>query len=708
MNLLSIDAWRRPGSAPLVLQSEKGECGLACIAMVAAAHGHHRSLRDLRRQFGSSSSGTSLKRLAEIATALGLTTRALRAEPEYLRIASAPCILHWDMDHFVVLLRIRGNTAHLHDPAVGRVRMALDELGRHFTGVLLEAEPGLQFQKRAPEQRVPLARIFGKTPGLKAALAQLAGLSLIVEMTTLLGATQFKVVVDDILPAEDLSLLALISGAYLLLAGLVATTDLVRGQISAWLGPRLGAQWSANLTKHLLNLPPEYFDKRHLGDILSRLASVRSIQNALSTGVVDSIVDILVIAVALPILATISREMLLPVILVSALHALMKRFQVETALDISRRTVELQAMHQSELIESVKGIHAIKLANQQFSRGAQISSRLHDLAALDFSLGALNSRVSAGSKALASLRRIALLGAGAFLAIKGVGSAGAVIAGVAVADQFGAKLFNVFDRYSELRLLKIHVERIADIALADPEPSSGGEPEQCTDIESIELQGVGFRYSPTSPWILRNFSETFLAGESVAITGASGCGKSTLARILVGLLEPEEGRVLVNGVELGAFGLARFRSALGAVMQGDLLYSGTIAENISFYSEEAGQDEIQNAALLADVHGDIARMPMGYRTRIGDSGIALSGGQVQRIILARALFRKPRILLLDEATSHLDVESERRVSAHIRMLSSIRILIAHRPETIRSCDREVRLANAHGATTSPKEEVQCQ
>jgi ATP-binding cassette subfamily B protein RaxB len=241
-------------------------------------------------------------------------------------------------------------------------------------------------------------------------------------------------------------------------------------------------------------------------------------------------------------------------------------------------------------------------------------------------------------------------------------------------------------------MLKLHAERVADIALTAPEKRtettwSGPVPEA-----SVELHEVSFRYAENEPWILRNCSLKIEAGESVAITGPSGCGKSTLAKIMLGLLEPTEGVVKFGGIDIRKLGLDTYRQWIGAVMQDDQLFAGSIADNISFFDVEATPGRIEAAARLAAIHEDIAAMPMGYQSLVGDMGSSLSGGQKQRVILARALYQAPTLIVLDEATSHLDVTNENRVNCLIKNLSSTRITIAHRPETLAASKRIVSLA----------------
>jgi ATP-binding cassette subfamily B protein RaxB len=248
----------------------------------------------------------------------------------------------------------------------------------------------------------------------------------------------------------------------------------------------------------------------------------------------------------------------------------------------------------------------------------------------------------------------------------------------------------LIDKAIELKMLQLQAERLADIVLTPPEeePAAAAPP---VPEASIEVRNLSFRYSDTEPFVLRDCSFRIEPGESVAIVGASGGGKTTLVKVMLGLLVPTDGQVLAGGVDLQKLGVDAYRRLVGTVMQEDPLFAGSIADNVSFFDPNPSQEAIERCTRLAAVHEDIAAMPMGYHTLIGDMGAALSGGQRQRILLARALYKQPRILFLDEATSALDVQRERLVNEAIRGLALTRILIAHRPETIASAERVIVL-----------------
>jgi ATP-binding cassette subfamily B protein RaxB len=261
---------------------------------------------------------------------------------------------------------------------------------------------------------------------------------------------------------------------------------------------------------------------------------------------------------------------------------------------------------------------------------------------------------------------------------------------VAYKEQFSARVAGLIDKMVELRMLNLQGERLADIVLSSPEEEAPPIAVDAIDA-SLEVRALSFRYSDTEPFVMLNCSFAVAPGESLAIVGPSGGGKTTLVKLMLGLLQPTDGKVLAGGIDIQKLGIDRYRKLVGTVMQDDQLFAGSIADNISFFDPAPDHSAIERFARMASVHDDIATMPMGYNTLIGDMGAALSGGQKQRILLARALYKQPRILFLDEATSALDVQKERAVNDAIRALNLTRIIIAHRPETIASAERAIVL-----------------
>lgn len=689
----------------LVMQTEATECALACMAMIARYHGHEVDLPGLRRRFSTSLKGMNLARLIEIARALGFEARPLRTDLEYLSHAQQPCIAHWDMNHFVVLDRVTRKGAEIYDPAKGCHCIPLAQVGKHFTGVLLELTPSADFTPVKDTQRVSLRALTGRISGLGRALTQILGLALAIEILALVMPFQIQWVVDQVLVSEDTNLLIIITFGFLIAIGLQTGLTIARAWVLSWLGATLEAQWITNLFSHLMKLPLEYFEKRHMGDVVSRFSSVQSIQNTLTSSFAEAVLDGLMGSLTLIILSLYSLPLTGCVLASLAVYMFMRWAFYRRLWMITEEQLIYTAKQQTEMMESVRGVQTIKLASKQSDRVARLANATQESAKRTMQRQRITLAFSSINHSLFGVQRIILIALGAYLALRGKFSAGMLIAFVTYADQIGAKFGGLIDKVVEFRMLRLHAERIADIAFAEPERNSIGVYSGPKPESRIEIRNLSFRYADGEPWVLRHLDLIVQAGESVAITGPSGCGKSTLAKILLGLLEPVEGSVLIGGVDIRRYGLDNYRRKIGAVMQNDALFAGSIADNISFFDDSATLESIMEAAIDAEIHREIIAMPMAYESMVGDMGSVLSGGQKQRLLLARALFRKPDLLILDEATSHLDVDNERAINRSINRMNVTRVIIAHRKETIASADRVVNLEELSDSSKSIVEHV---
>jgi ATP-binding cassette subfamily B protein RaxB len=693
-----------------VVQSETSECALACVAMVATHHGYAVDLPTLRQRFPLSLKGASLGRVIGVAQGLGLQARALRVELDGLVDLQVPCILHWDMSHFVVLEAVNRRGITVIDPAVGRRRMTLAEASPHFTGVALELSPGADFRLQPSPTPVRLRQLTGPVRGLWPALLQIALLSLALQVFVLLAPFLMQWVVDQALVSADRDLLAVLGLGFGLAMLLQVGIGLVRGWSVTWLSSRLGLQWLGNVFAHALRLPLDYFEKRHLGDVVSRMAAVQAIQRTLTTSFIEALIDGLMAVATLAMMLVYSPRLAVVTLVAVTLYLGLRMAMFGPLRETTERQLAAAARQQSHLLESFRGVQSLKVAGREGIRQARYQNLMVDTVNHELRLARQGLGFTAVNQLIFGIERVAVIWIGALLAMESVFSVGMLIAYLAYKEQFATRVSALIDRAVEFRMLRLHGERLGDIVLTPPEddgaPITGAEPTGT----GIDVVGLGFRYAEGEPWVLRDCTFSVGEGESVAIVGASGCGKSTLLKLMLGLLVPSEGSIRVGGVDIRRLGLGNYRSIIGAVLQDDQLFAGSVAENIAFADGAVDLAEVEAAARLASVHDEIVAMPMGYHTAIGDMGTVLSGGQKQRVILARALYRRPRLLFLDEATSHLDVERERGVNQAVRGLAMTRVIVAHRPETIASADRSLVLhqgrilaAGSPAASVAPRE-----
>jgi ATP-binding cassette subfamily B protein RaxB len=676
---------------PLILQTEAAECGLACLAMVAGAQGLVTDLPALRRRFSLSLKGLTLADLVRMAATLQLQGRALRAELEHLPQLRTPCILHWDLNHFVVLLRARGRHLWIHDPASGARRLTLEQASPHFTGIALELTPMPDFAPRHEASRVRLVQLVGPVSGLKRALGQIFVLALVLEAFVLLNPFLLQWVVDDVLVSGDRDLLLVLALGFGGLVLFQAATAALRGWAVLALSAGLNQQWLGNMFAHLLRLPLPWFEKRHAGDIWSRFGSVQQIQHTLTGSFVEALLDGLLVLLTLVLMFAYSAPLTAIALLAVALYAGLRTAGFRPLRRASEQLLVHEARQASHFLESLRGMAAIKLFGAEPDRASRFASLVVDATNADVAARRLELGFATGHRLLFGLERVAVIGVGAVFVLDQRLSLGMLFAFLAYKEQFALRCSTLIDRGVELWMLRLQGERLADIALTPPELLTVGDDRLPAGPPAIELVNVSFRYADGEPEVLQDVSLRIEAGESVAITGPSGGGKSTLMKLLLGLYQPSAGEIRVGGQPLARVGLAAWRSRVGAVMQDEPLFAGAIADNIAGFEPQPDLARVVACARLAAVADEIEAMPMGYHTLVGDLGHTLSGGQKQRVLLARALYRGPQVLLLDEATSALDLVRERAVNEAVRGLKLTRIAIAHRPQTVAAADRVITL-----------------
>jgi ATP-binding cassette, subfamily B, bacterial CvaB/MchF/RaxB len=679
----------------LVLQTEGAECGLACLAMVAAFHGYQTDLQHLRRKFTVSLKGLNLAQLIQVAGRMNLSCRPLRVELRALGQLVLPTILHWNLNHYVVLKQIKGNKITIHDPAVGLQTLTLEEVSKHFTGVAVEVEPNIRFQKRTERQSIRLRGLMGRVRGLKTSLLQALMLALALEIFVLVGPFLTQWIIDDALVSGDKDLLTVIVIGILLLGLLKTAVSAVRSWVLMYLGTSLNLQWVANVMEHLLRLPVAFFEKRHMGDIVSRFGAISAIQQTLTTSFLAAMLDGVMAITTLVMMFVYSPLLGFIALGAVALYGVLRLVRYDALRMASEGQIVRLARQQSHFMETIRGIQAIKLFNRQADRKTRFLKLAVDSTNSSIAIQRLNITFQTINSLLVAMEGALILWLGSKSVMDHTFTIGMLMAFIAYKDNFTGRISSLIDKSIEVRMLRIQAERLSDIVLAVPEPDLPQPLFACETVEpSIELRNVRFRYADGEPWIIDGLNMQVGNGEAVVLVGPSGCGKTTLLKIMLGQLQPVEGEVLIGGIPLAQLGLAYYRSLIGAVMQDDQLFAGSLADNISFFDSAPNQAWVEGCAQLAQIHTDILKMPMGYNTMVGDMGTTLSGGQKQRIFLARALYKRPSILFLDEATSHLDTALEKDITSAIATLKLTRIAIAHRPETISASGRAISLGTA--------------
>lgn len=676
-----------------VLQSEATECGLACLVMVARYHGLRIDLATLRQRHPASQKGMSLPQLLQAAGRLQLAPRPLRLTLDELPRLATPCLLHWDFQHFVVLERCTGKGAIIVDPAVGRRTVTRAELDRAFTGVAIEAMPTPAFERGRFGLRLRLRDVLHGTTGLWRSLAVVLLLSVTLQVLALLLPYYSQLVFDRVMPGADRELLQLLVVVFALLVTVQAALTWLRSWVVLLAGVRVNLQWTKRVFRHLLRLPLDFFEKRHLGDIQSRFGSVAALQQLVTGQFVEAVVDgtmaLSTFAVLYLYEPRLAAAVLLSVLLYTALRALFYPAQLQAAAE----ALAAAARRDSCFLESVRAARAVKAFGNEASRERLFAERLTEAWQAAVGSARLGLWQSTLRQLLFALQLVAVVWLGALGVLGGQLTPGMLVAILAYRALFTERAAALVDRVLEFRLARLQLDRLADIVHARPEPAFDSPPQparRCPRL-AISARGITHRYADGEPAILRNVSLDIAPGESVVLTGPSGCGKTTLLKILMGLLSPAAGEVRINGMPLPVFGVRNFRAQSGCVMQDDTLLSGTLLDNITLFAQQPDAGRARACAQLADIDRVIERMPMQYQTLVGDMGAALSGGQRQRLLLARALYRGPRVLFLDEFTNQLDDDSEARIHAHLESLRLTVVAVAHSATGIAAAHRRIAL-----------------
>jgi len=684
---------------PLELQSARNECGLACLAMVVGFYDRHTGLRELRRRYSGYSHGMTLKTISELAQDLGFLCRGVRAEPTDLAGLRVPAILHWNMDHFVVLVQVRRKGCVLHDPALGKVFRSWAEIDDSFTGVALELWPGDAFVPAAavaPSFR--LRDLWPMVSGSRDRLVWVLLLSVVLQAMVLSAPWHVQWTVDEALASGDVHLIGVLCVGFGLLLVCRLLTYWIRGLLVVHLGHMLSFQLACRLLGHLLHLPLGWFEQRHVGDIASRFASLQPIRDLLTQGAAAIVVDVLMVVLSLLLMFVYSP----PVAgLVLAVHAIFLCFQFAFVPMLKRLglgVVVAQAAEQSHLLESVRAIHNVKLYTHETERLHQWQ-RLH-AHTLDLSMSLQRTQLGIGTLAMlvAGVELIILVYLISHRVLAGGFTLGMLFAFLSYRGHFAERLQGLVDQLVQLRTLSVHLQRLGEIWGEAPEviaPAHAslagiGQAAARGAPLSLSMNNVSFRHTDANQWVLRSLNLHVAPGEFLAVIGVSGGGKTTLLQILMGLITPSEGSIEWGHATLQPDAAIALRERSGCVLQTDSFFSGSVLENIVLFSAP-DLARVRQCLSVVGMLETLERMPMGYRTQIGDIGSGLSSGQMQRLLLARALYRNPDYLFLDEGTANLDAASASGIREVLQQLRCTRVVVTHDLAFAACADRTLML-----------------
>jgi ATP-binding cassette, subfamily B, bacterial CvaB/MchF/RaxB len=669
---------------PVILQAESAECGLACLAMVSSCYGHHSDIFSLRQKFGSSARGADLKTLISHAEALDFSARAIRIDIAELEKLTLPAILHWNFNHFVVLKKLQGNNV------VCARNYTLEELGKRFTGIALELSPRTTFTPKRKVIGLSLWEFFRNAKGLYSSLIQLAVLSILIQVIALATPLYLQLVVDEVLTGSDQNLLTVLAVGFAGLTLLAVAMTYIRGLSSIYLTSQLRFNIGQSILHHLIRLPLGFYSKRHLGDVLSRFESLTPIQGFISTSCITIVVDGLLAITTVVMMFWYSTVLGSIVILSAVLYGVFRSIQFEPLKSRNLESINASANLESHFIETIRSIQSIKLAGKETPRESAWKNK--NMEAIGFSARAnkLTVGYEAANSLVVGMEMVLVVFLGAKLVLDGIFTIGMLYAFLAYRANFSKSAVSLIDQAFEYKMIGLHLERLSDITSTPQENGLQTLSSFSFPIKSeIALEEVTFSYDDVSGPIFSDFSIALDVNQFTAINGPSGIGKSTLLKVLMGLYLPTQGRVLVDGLALNSGLIQNYRKNISAITQEDSLLSGSIIDNISFFDLERDLERIIEAATLAEIHEDIIKLPMQYDSLIGDMGTALSQGQLQRILLARAIYSKPQLLFLDEGTAFLDQQTEEKVFNNIKTLGIGCIFVTHNNNLMKFADRTV-------------------
>lgn len=684
----------RRGRLPMIFQSETTECALACLAMISNYYGRQMTIGELRDLYPVSLRGLTLRNIISVAARICLGLRPVRCEIDDLSKVQCPAMLHWDLEHFVVLRRIRGKRFEVFDPARGILSLTEKEFSNHFTGIAVEASPTQEFTEGTGKPSLTFGKIFRQTNGLARPLIYIGILSLFFELLSLASPAFTKVIIDTGVASGDRTFLATALAAFVVLVASQSGVSYIRDHTVMFVGASYNYQLVRGVVTHLLKLPLEFFEKRQIGDLVDRYHATNYIRSmfvgSLPVAVLDglfALISLILVMVLAPVLALISLGALLSYLAVKS--SLFRSVQSQT-----EKVIHAKALEQGFIIESLRCIVPIKVAARENERKGVWYQRYADYLNAEAGMARLFALQQSARLAIVGLDVGVSLVIGASAVISMDMSLGTFFGVLMYKSLFTLKSGNLVDRAFEFKMHDIHLSRLGDILLAKPERGAdqfnAAQSSSEKGAVDIRLQNVSFRYSDNEPWIMEDVCLNVPSGQFVAITGRSGAGKTTFVKILLGLYKPTRGQVFIGDESISKIDIYNHRSRFGVVMQDDELLTGTITENISFFDPTPDVKRVRRCAKLACIHDEICDMPMRYNSRLGEMGAALSGGQIQRLLLARSLYRRPAALIMDEGTANLDPEVEAKILDNLKELSITRLFVTHSPSAIAMAHRVLR------------------
>lgn len=675
------------------MQIEAVECGAASLAMILGHYGRWVALEELRHECGVSRDGAKAANIVKAARKFGMEARGVRADIDEAFALRRPFIAFWNFNHYVVVEGATRRKVYLNDPAAGPRSVTMAEFRGSFTGVVLDFRPGAEFKKGGERHRLTRA-LSGRLGGTGPAIAYLMFVTLLLVVPGFLAPSFTKTFIDDILTRGFVDWLLPLIIAILLTAIFNAIFTLLQQRMLLKLQNRFSIVAASQFFWRVLRVPVDFYAQRFIGDIASRVQSIQRVSQLLSGPLPTNLVNCFTTVFYALIMLFYSVPLTLASVAVTAINLGVVRLVRRKRRDLNRVALNQMARVNGASIAGLQAIETLKATgteNDFFNIWSGYQTRSLNSTQ---ELGVYSAALSAMPAFLNSMTAAMVLGYGGYLIIRGHLTIGGLVAFQGLMGQFSSPVSQLVDFGGQLQEVEGDLNRLDDIMKQGEDPmlateqialsAEGGAVHRLSG--KVELRDVNFAYSPLDPPLIRDFNLTIKAGQRVALVGATGSGKSTVAKLILGLYRPTSGQVLMDGMPLDQIPRAVFTASVAAVTQESYTFQGTIAENLSMWDPTVTRSAIVRAARDAAIHDDIAARAGGYGSDMAEAGANFSGGQRQRLEIARALTRDPSILVLDEATSALDPLTEKRIDDNLRRRGCTCILVAHRLSTIRDCD----------------------
>ena len=677
---------------PLVEQAEEMDCGAACLAMLCRHYGIPMTLGKLRELANVTTQGATMDSLARAGEILGFSTRGVQCTFDSLLGFELPFIVHWEGYHYVVVYGISKERVWVADPALGFRKMAVEEFEKGWSGTCLVFTPGEE-QAELSVSRSPWLRFVAYLKPYRRILSHLFIATFVIQMLGVVPPLIIQNILDGVIVHQNVSLL------HLLILGLIISNVFtqimatIRAYLANFMMRNMDFTMMSQFFKHTMSLPFSFFAKRKTGDILARFQENHTIRNFLTESTVTTLLNLMMVFIYFSIMFMYNVKLTLLligfIIPIVALTVIATPRIKAYAREVFSASTDAQAF----LMEALGGVETIK--GMGMERPVRLKWEKKYVKALEtqYRAQAFHIWVGLASQLLNAAVTIAILWAGANLVLSRELTIGQLIAFNSLMGSVLAPLMGLVGLWNLLNDAGVAMERLGDVLDMEPEQKPGDVASRVVlpDLRGeVRLENVYFRYGGSeAAYVLENISLDIRPGELVAIVGRSGSGKTTLAKLLVGFYPPTEGKVVVDGYDMSVIDKDYYRAQVGYVMQSNLLFSGTIAANIASGDESPDRRRIEEVAKMADAHAFISKLPLGYEQVVGERGMGLSGGQIQRLCIARALYHDPRLLVFDEATSALDTQSESNIIGNMNEILKGRtaVIIAHRLSTIMRADK---------------------